>query len=55
MSRPWTRGRPRFDRRAVRLLGWALAVNAMTLPAAVTLGEGVREATARLALWCGLG
>ena len=47
--------RPRFDRRAVRLLGWVLAMNAMTILAAVTLGEGAREATARFALWCGLG
>ncbi len=50
-----TPSRLRFDRRAVRLLGWALAVNAMTLLAAVTLGESAREATARFALWCGLG
>ncbi len=53
-TRP-TRGRPRHDRRTVRLVGWVLAINAMTLLAAVTLGESAREATARFALWCGLG
>ncbi len=47
--------RPRFDRRAVRLLGWVLAVNAMTFLAAVTLGESAHAATERFAMWCGLG
>ena len=42
-------------RHLVRLLGWALAVNVLTLLAAASLSPAARDATQRLALWCGLG
>ena len=42
-------------RQLVRLLGWVVAVNTVTLLVAVSLGGAAREATQRLVLWCGLG
>ena len=43
------------SRQMVRLVGWLLAVNAVGVLVAVTLGGTARDAVQRFALFCGLG